>query len=182
MIKFTLRAPLVKAACLFQAKADVRYYLNGFRVEKERMVATNGHILWVHNFSDKLPIDEPLIIQLKGAIPAKAFNLDFEIPGESGVVFVKCDIGKTIAAIYLETIDGRYPDVDRVIPKDDHQDTPQIGFNTEYLGVLSKATKLVGNPKFPMVIAKLHGESSAAEFDINGPEFKSKVILMPTRL
>lgn len=183
MITFTIRAPLVKAAILFQAKQDIRYYLNGIRIEPKRIVATNGHCLWLHNFETELDISESLTVQLKQPIPAKAFNIRFEASENNGVAYSEDIDGKVIAAAYFELIDGQYPDVDKVIaPKQDIKETPEIGFNTEYLALLSKATKLVGNPRFPSTVATLRGPDAVSVFKIPGPEFQSELYLMPVRL
>ena len=183
MIKFTIRSSLVKAAMLFQAKQDIRYYLNGIRIEPNRIAATNGHCLWLHNFDTDLDITESLVLQLKGAIPAKSFNINFEVGEMSGVAFHADIDGKIIAATYFELIDGTYPDIDKVIaPKANEQPTPVIGFNTEYLSLLQKATKLVGNTRYPSVSVNLRGSNAVSVFNILGPEFNSKLFLMPVRL
>lgn len=183
MVKFTIRSALVKAAMLFQAKQDIRYYLNGIRIEPNRIAATNGHCMWLHNFESELDIAESLTLQFKGAMPAKSFNINFEVGEKSGVAFSEDVDGKIIAATYFELIDGTYPDIDKVIaPKEDEKPTPVIGFNTEYLSLLQKATKLVGNQRYPSVVVNLRGPDAVSVFNIRGPEFNSKLFLMPVRL
>lgn len=183
MFRFSIRSPLVKAAMLFQAKQDTRYYLNGIRIESSRIVSTNGHCLWMHNFESALDIPESLILQLKGPIPAKSYNINFEVGENSGVAFHEDFDGKVISATYFELISGTYPDIDKVTaPKEDEKLTPEIGFNAEYLSLLQKAAKLVGNPRYPFVTANLRGSSAVSIFNIPGPEFQSKLFLMPVRL
>ena len=72
----TVPAALVKAAMLFQAKNDVRYYLNGIMITKSHIVATDGHVMFVSPYESDLRPDEQMIIAIKGKIPAKAHNLE----------------------------------------------------------------------------------------------------------
>lgn len=72
----TVPAALVKAAMLFQAKQDVRYYLNGIYITQDHIVATNGHAMFVSPYESDLKLEEPIIVAVKGKIPVKAYNLE----------------------------------------------------------------------------------------------------------
>ncbi len=131
----------VRAAQKFQAVADIRFYLNGFILKQDgRILATNGHCLFV------CPIEKPpvtdIIIKILGKVPASALYVDFEFTHEGGGL-AKCIGGRggiQVKAIHaFEIIDGKYPDVDRVIPSDEErerskkEEPPMPAFNIEYL-------------------------------------------------
>lgn len=182
MIKFEISAALVKSAMLFQAKNDVRYYLCGVRIEPGRIMATNGHYVFIHDFPEPISIMEPITIFVKGVIPVRARTLKFELSEDRGVAYCEDGIGRVLSAIYFEIVGGNYPDIDKVIPTDDLAPTDIIAVNSDYLVAINKAAKLCGIPSFPAVTLNLRGHNRGIVFDINGPEFKSKVILMPVRL
>lgn len=78
-------------------------------------------------------------------------------------------------------IDGRFPDIDRVIQKETAP-TEQIGFNAKYLADVEKLARLF-NPKFEAVLFELNGNTSAAVANISAPTGETaKVIVMPMRI
>lgn len=94
----TVPAALVKAAMLFQAKEDVRYYLNGIYITHDHIVATDGHTLFVSPYESDLRPEQPMIVAIKGKISPKAYNLELLYDEESNIGVVRC-VGPTPTSI-----------------------------------------------------------------------------------
>lgn len=184
MQNFTIPARLVMAANLYKAKYDVRWYLMGFCLEKDHIVGTNGHTLFFSKLETELPIDGTLIINTIGTIPSKSQTMDFVFSesGQDGHAVCKDGLFKVLGVVYFEVIDGKYPEWRKLCDRSNPVNTPTIGVNCNYLDKLSKCVKLVGNNKFPYAALNLFSDSRSMIFDIDGPEFKSTVIIMPVRL
>jgi hypothetical protein len=185
MKKFTVLARPFMAAKLFAAKGDVRCYLNGVMVERENIVATNGHTLFVNHAEYEIHDNESgYIIDVIGTIPRKAYKINFELDEEkqSGVAFFECALGLTIGCLYFKLKDGKYPNWSKVIKRDLAQPTAEVGVNPAYLSLLDKAVKLVGNQRYCFTNLKLHGADNHLIFDILSHEYDSTVVIMPMRL
>lgn len=86
-----------------------------------------------------------------------------------------------VGAGICSEIDGKYPDIDRIIPKQTAP-TEQIGFNAKYLADVEKLAKLF-NPKYEAVLFELNGNTNAAVANISAPTGETaKVIVMPMRI
>lgn len=184
MLKFNLPAKIVKAANLFKAVGDVRLFLNGICIEKDHVIGTNGHALFFSKLDEPVPVEENLIIRTVGNIPAKAYLMEFEIDIEAkfGRAICKSAFGQVVGIVYIETIDGKFPDWRKVIKQDNQQAVTQIGINCEYLDRLQKAVKLVGHPRSTGAVMNLYGQDRHLHFEIKDPEYRSTVIIMPMRL
>jgi DNA polymerase-3 subunit beta len=159
-MKTTLLIKNLKAISRFCADGDIRYYLNGVKVEsapsETRLIATDGHILGCQRQTigadeneEKgdfiIPFDTVKTI-LRWKAPSKVYN---DIP----VVFttesptqIRAQWGDNI--VVFSPVEGKFPDYHRVIPSQ-----------------LDQGQHLYS----PDLIAKL----AAAAIDING---KSKVM------
>lgn len=137
----TIDAQFVRAAQACQASKDVRYYLQGIYLAQDgRIAGTNGHVLfcgehgaqWQHGAPEK-----DLIIAIDGNIPASAETVTFYLPGDGETEgLCKTDNKK---AFTFSLIDGKYPDIARVIPeKQRAQFSNGIVLNPEYLALLPK--------------------------------------------
>lgn len=184
MQNFTIPARLMMAANLYKSKKDVRYYLLGVCLEKDHIVGTDGHTLFFSKLEAELPIDGTLIINTIGTIPSKSQTMDFVFSesGKEGHAVCKDGLFRTLGMVYFQVIEGKYPDWRKVCDRSNPVNTPVIGVACNYLERLSKCVKLVGNSKFPYAALNLFSNSRSMIFDINGPEFKSTVIIMPVRL
>jgi hypothetical protein len=185
MKKFTVLARPFMAAKLFAAKNDVRWYLNGVMIERENIVATNGHAMFVnHSDCEMHGNDQGYIINVIGTIPRKSYKINFELDEEkkSGVAFFECEYGSILGCLYFKLLEGKYPNWSKVIKRDLTAPTSEIGVNATYLSILDKAVKLVGNAKYCGVHLKLHGPDNHLIFDIKSPEYDSTVVIMPIRL
>jgi len=104
------------------ANRDVRYYLNGLAVYKNGNVcATDGHRChgFINSESDKsFKTDDASLLPnyaiktLLRIMTAKTYRIDVKI-SENGYGFLNID--NSNVTIVFKSIDGRYPDVERVI-------------------------------------------------------------------
>ncbi|MBJ7583326.1 hypothetical protein JHD42_19945 [Aeromonas veronii] len=204
----TVPAALVKAAMLFQAKSDVRHYLNGIMITKSHIVATDGHVMFVSPYESDLRPDEQMIVAIKGKIPAKAHSLELLYDDESKIGVVRCveltpfsmkvknrttgefeDVPPTAAAVldsqghqqcaFFHKIDGKYPDWERAVPTGEAIPTDRIGINFDFCARVAKACKELGSP-FPQCAVNLRGAKTAIEVDLQSRNYAgAKAIIMP---
>lgn len=178
-MKIKVSKILLESALIFQAKNDVRYYLNGVCFKADgRVCSTDGHRAFVGGKHDA-DLKEDLILSITKS-PTK--NYDYaEIDTDTGIVSYHTDTTLRIGVGLCEVIDGRFPDIDRIIPKE-KSPTDRIGFNAKYLTDVEKAAKLF-NPKYSSVTFELNGNTGSSVAKLKscfGEE--AKIIVMPMRI
>ena len=115
---------LLEDTMFSMAQQDVRYYLNGLLLELEknslRAVATDGHRLALKEIKTKTGIEEAqqIIIPRKGVI-----ELIRLLDGEDENISVEVSqnhirVSKDKVQFTSKLIDGKFPDYQRVIPKE----------------------------------------------------------------
>lgn len=197
-MKFALPINAVINAQKCTAKKDTRYYLEGFHVSKEAISATNGHYLYSAKFKsfeypesitenhklDELP--DSMIIKMKQPIkkPAAKRGCEFVVfeVTDSKVVATTIDqFGSEIGCFLGLVVDGRFPDVSKVIPSEkEKEDFDLIGFNADYLKKLQE----VCEGSFKSVMMKCHRQNKAAVFEIStlSTHYEPIFVLMPIRI
>ena len=178
-MKLKISKLLLEGALMFQAKNDVRYYLNGICFMPDgRVSATDGHRAFIANKHDNKITDNVIVSVSKS--PTKRYDYAV-LDTKTGIVTYHDDTELMVGSGICSLIDGRFPDIDRVIPKETAP-TEQIGFNAKYLADVEKLAKLF-NPKFEAVLFELNGNTSAAVANISAPSGETaKVVVMPMRL
>ncbi|GEM_PF-1349106 len=152
---------------LYAAKNDVRYYLNGVRIEPHPqlgavIVATNGHRLAAIHDPDGW-CEEPIIVgdiprSLVAACKAKGNELTFTAPkqlwvSKTSAVVMGCDDTEppqdpfnpmALHATRITLIDAKYPDWRRVAPTK-RANTPGRfpSMNPKYLAELHEAASIL---------------------------------------
>lgn len=179
VMKLKISKLLLEGALMFQAKNDVRYYLNGICFMPDgRVAATDGHRAFIANKHDNKITDNVIVSVSKS--PTKRYDYAV-LDTKTKMVTYHDDTELMVGAGICNIIDGRFPDVDRVIPKQTSP-TEQIGFNAKYLADVEKLAKLF-NPKYESVRFELNGNTSAAVANISAPTGETaKVIVMPMRI
>ncbi|WGH28540.1 hypothetical protein 13VV501A_gene0044 [Vibrio phage 13VV501A] len=124
----------VKAAKIFAATNDLRYYLNGvalYIVDSgviESVVATDGHCMAIIG-NETLPRVTPAIVANK--------DVDTLVNALSVNPYAIVDGFTLIVGEYrIPLVDGRFPDVQRVIPKKERNAGAVIGIQPNYLAKL----------------------------------------------
>lgn len=152
----------LKAVSRFQAIGDIRYYLNGvyvqFNAEQTRLCATDGHIMILHRSRHKgensraggFIMPSATVKQMLGwKAPAKSMS------GNPIVLTLPDDykIGDEIRAEWagnvtvFKAVDGKFPDVARVIPLTLSGEPAQ--FNYEYLYRCQQAAQDFNKRNYP---------------------------------
>ena len=150
-------AKLLKAAQQFQAKNDVRYYLNGVCLSKDgRIKATDGHRAMMVEHGAKL--EEDIIITINGAVPASATIA--KIDTDTNMITFD-DRSESVKS--FSVIAGEFPEVDRTIPTGDTVPADLIGFNPSYIADAAKALEIAS------------GKATAMTFEFRG---KHKALVM----
>tara|TARA_R110000868_G_scaffold154304_1_gene380389 strand:- start:460 stop:1041 length:582 start_codon:yes stop_codon:yes gene_type:complete len=114
-MKITVKISALFAALECSAKKDIRYYLQGINIQITKpftgmVYGTDGHIL----FAGQLPYDGACDVPLNLIIPTdavkrldkKAEFTDLEFDGQNYL----------LGGARFVPVDGRYPDIGRVIP------------------------------------------------------------------
>lgn len=167
------------SAMIFQAKNDVRYYLNGICFAPDnKLYATDGHRAFIGEHGTD-GVAENVIIAIKGA---KFTNFEkAEIDTDAGLVSYLNEQGTRVGAGICEVVDGKFPDIERLITKFESNPTDEIGFNAGYLADIEKAAKLY-NPRFCSVRIKPNGNTEASIVELYSAFGKGTVFIMPMRL
>lgn len=178
-MKIKVSKILLESALIFQAKKDIRYYLNGICFKADgRVCSTDGHRAFIGSKHEG-ELKEDVILSVTKA-PAKSYKYA-EIYTDSGIVTYYDAFDIRVGVGLCEVIDGKFPDIDRVIPKETAP-TDRIGFNASYLANVEKVAKLF-NPKWASVLFELNGHTNATVAKLtsyNGEE--AKIIVMPMRI
>lgn len=178
-MKLKVSKLLLEGALIFQAKQDARYYLNGICFMPDgRVAATDGHRAMIASKHEN-KIKSNVIVSISKS-PTKNYSYAV-IDTRAKIVTYHNNFDVLVGAGICSEVDGKFPDIDRVIPK---QTAPaeQIGFNAKYLADVEKLAKLF-NPKFESVRFELNGNINAAVANISAPTGETaKVIVMPMRI
>jgi DNA polymerase-3 subunit beta len=164
---------LIEKTHFAMAQQDVRYYLNGLLLEISkgmvRTVATDGHRLAMCSYDcDANPADTlQLIVPRKGIMELVKL---LEDSNES----VKLQVGNNHIRISLnefiftsKLIDGRFPDYERVIPKNSDK---SIEADRESVRQAMVRTSILSNEKYRGIRLRLHNNSLQAQ--ANNPEME----------
>jgi DNA polymerase III sliding clamp (beta) subunit (PCNA family) len=155
----------LKAVNLLSADKDVRYYLIGVQVTATatatRLTATDGHALGIHQSEQQnegvdfveMIIPNDVIKLIKSAsknVDTVVIETADGITGTIGAI--------TGAAVSFKAIDGKFPDVQRVMPQTLSGEPAQ--FQPYLLERFSKASKLLGS-KNGLINVAYNGASTA---------------------
>lgn len=178
-MKIKVSKILLESAMIFQAKNDVRYYLNGVCFKADgRVCSTDGHRAFVGGKHEGDFKDDVILSITKS--PTKKYDYA-EIYTDTGIVNYHTDTTLLIGVGLCEVIDGRFPDIDRIIPKE-KSPTDRIGFNAKYLADVEKSAKLF-NPKYSSVLFELNGNTNATVAKLKSPHGDTAIIIvMPMRI
>lgn len=178
-MKLKVSKLLLEGALMFQAKQDVRYYLNGICFMPDgRIAATDGHRAMIASKHENKLTDNVIVSVSKSPTRRYAYAL---LDTKTGIVTYHDEHETMVGAGICSEINGRFPDIDRIIPKQT-EPTEKIGFNAKYLADVEKLAKLF-NPKYEAVLFELNGNINAAVANISAPtDETAKVIVMPMRI
>jgi len=154
----------LKAIAVLAADNDLRYYLNGVHITasagETRLAATDGHVLGIHRSEQEnedityaefiLPLD---VIKLLKPASKNIDSVIIDTDGLTGTI-----TAVTGATINFSAIDGKFPDIQRVIP---HRVSGEIAqFRPALLERFAKAAKLLGSKN--QLIHVAHNGNGAA--------------------
>jgi len=130
----------IKAAKVFAAKNDIRYYLNGIALHIQgktvvNVVASDGHCCCV--IGPELRHDSEVVVVSNHDVPILLRALEGLPEGTSTVDGLKIDHMKLVIGDYsVPLVDGRFPDTRRIIPAQKRNASSEIGLQPEYLARL----------------------------------------------
>ena len=167
------------SAMIFQAKGDVRYYLNGvcFSPDK-KLYSTDGHRAFIGEHTTD-GLTEQIIVAISGPKVTKFETASIDT--DTGIVSYLDENGERTSAGVCKVVDGRFPDIERVRAAHESKPVDEIGFNASYLADIEKAARLY-NPQCCGVRIKPGGSTGAAIAEFSGAFGSGQVIIMPMRL
>ena len=156
MKTISLSVNVLKAAMLCCGTNDVRYYLQGVCISEQAVISTDGHIMFKHPMNGNPSDDnneQQYIIHYEDLktlfknLDKKVTKVDF-VKLDNAYYFISEDYKQLVALI-----DGKYPDIDRVIQSAERailgsEGIKQIRLNHEYLMLVNKVTKALKLHKF----------------------------------
>jgi DNA polymerase-3 subunit beta len=174
----TVSKTALLAAMIFQARKDVRYYLNGICFAPGgKLYATDGHRAFVGEHETE-GLESNVIVAIKS--PKFVRFEKAHIDTDTGIVTYENEVGVRVMVGLAEVVDGSYPDIERVVPKD-NQPVTEIGFNARYLADIEKAAKLY-NPRYESIVIKPNGNTNASIIELGSAFGKASIIVMPARI
>ena len=167
----------LKAVMLAAAKKDVRYYLNGVMVRNGEMAATNGHMMLLIK-SEGIKSDGEYIIGNDTLKMIVASHKGIKWDNRVEVVDSMTITGK--GKIHITPVDGKFPDVNRVIPQEPSGEIAH--FNAEYLLACQKANEWFLDRK-NVYIKLQHNGQSGAKFESEDEDGNTLIgVVMPVRI
>lgn len=186
-MQFTIKLSQIKAMQHLSGNKDIRYYLNGVRVEfnysKVRLIATDGHKMGILNISSEnqgvgaLTIPNAFIDKLPKS--SKKYDPNLIISQSENENFWHCEYDNN--KMLFTEIEGKYPDYSRVFSGIKTSGKPGQ-FNDEYLAQFKKCglalTFLSKNHFFPLIH---HNGNESAIIEL--PTLKNEFVgvIMPMR-
>ncbi|MEE8378791.1 MAG: DNA polymerase III subunit beta, partial [Gammaproteobacteria bacterium] len=164
---------LIEKTSFAMAQQDVRYYLNGLLFEisdgKIRSVATDGHRLALCTYECDTQPNETiqLIVPRKGIMELVKLLEDSEETVEVQVSSNHIKISLNDFVFTSKLIDGRFPDYERVIPKDSDK---TIVVNRESIRQAMVRTSILSNEKYRGIRLRLQNDLLQAQ--ANNPEME----------
>lgn len=178
----------LESALLAQAKNDIRYYLCGICFHEDgNLYATNGHVALSVPHGNE--ISESVIVSID-KMPTKKYSHAY-IDTDTGIVtltvFPVDDFSelpeKRVGVTLFKMVDGKFPDVKRLIDGFKLENCNQIGFSCKYLKLIHDIGK-IANEKWAFCTINLNSNIAAAkvEIPIASSEDKITLIIMPSRI
>ncbi|AUR83976.1 DNA polymerase III beta chain [Vibrio phage 1.046.O._10N.286.52.E3] len=184
----------IKAAKVFAAKKDIRYYLNGVALHIQgttitSVVSSDGHCCCIIG-NQELQHDSEVVVVSNEDVPILLRALEGIPEGTSTVNGLKIAHMKLVIGDYsVPLIDGRFPDVRRIIPAQKRNAGSEIGINPDLLAKLKPfKTELCKHlkPRDRTAVGSTMKAGEANEsirFDFTNPKIDmATVIISPMRL
>lgn len=174
----TIKKGILAAAALVAPTKEVRYYLNGVCVFQRNNIvyvtATDGNSLFIDFLSDAEPADQDFdviipIDTVKHALKAKTDNFRLVKQDQDGMW--------AIGPLAFEPIDGKFPDVLRVIPESTSGEFANFDF--ERLAIAQKALRLATGLKCGFFHLSNNGEGGVSV--MRGESKFPLMLIMPLR-
>lgn len=179
-------AKLLRGAQLCQSKNDPRYYLNGICLSKAGYIyGTNGHALFRGELPDevKKEIKENWILDIESVIPesARAVKIEFLSDKKGIISLYKGGLlnSDEFKHIYFKVIDGKYPEVDKMLSDivEKREPVDHICINPDYVVIAHKVFK-----KARGFVMNFAGSNSSVHCQTSHPDFGGiEMLIMPMR-
>jgi len=177
-MEVSIQAKHLKAAAVFSASHDIRYYLHGVlaevRAKETRLVATDGSCAVVLR-DQVIGGDQPDMPDV--IIPNATVKLALSMKKDVLPLQLNAEGNWTLGGIEFSPIEALFPDYRRVMVS---ETSGEVGnFDFELLGRFLKAAKALGSRQTPVL--RQNGENGA-QVQIYGFEDEFIGVIMPMRM
>ena len=172
----------LRAADEFRSKGDCRNYLNGIRINKDFVQATNGHIAIQMKSEVKTRLD--VIVRFKGKIPKSAQTTKLEFAKGKNIAYHYDNMDELISVQIFSIEEGKFPDFKRVLPEKFDIKNVHPTLAAEYMAVAHKA---FGGAKIRVAMKVVHctAMNEAVVYEVKSPSLHEcgspLVFIMPMR-
>lgn len=178
---------ILRAATLFQAKDDVRFYLNAVAITSKHVVATDGCAAVMMEHGQKFRAS-CVIVRFAHKIPAKAATTKIHLLGKKSYAEHFDALGLPVSIGIVEIIQSKYPDVSKVMSKayaGDNKGNERFALQSKYLSLIDKA--FGGRREFCHVSIKGNGSDGVAAIEFHNESINSSfgnpmVCIMPAKI
>lgn len=167
----------LKALLIFAAKHDNRHYLNGIKLENDKLIATDGHRMLIAKLDNDTGLD--LIIP-RSEIETALYLHQKTYGRTKNMVAIKIT-KRTIGNVIYKEIDGKYPNWKSAVifdPKD-YESVNDVHVNGKYIADFARAKNLIHGGTEISIYGNKNGGSIIVNID---PEERFFGIVMPIQV
>lgn len=182
-----INSNILRAAMIFQAKNDVRYYLNAISITNKHVMASDGCAAVMMEHGQRVRASS-VIINFAHKIPAKANTTKIHLLGKSSFAEHFDPLGLALSIGRIEVISAKYPDVKRVINEaysDYDGEHQKVAIQAKYLSLIDRA--FCGKRDFCHISIISRGSTQSVAIEFHNESIKSEfgnpmVCIMPARM
>jgi len=175
----------LRAADEFRAKGDPRSYINGIRINKSHIQATNGHIAISMDSEIKTRMD--IIVRFVGKIPKSAIDTKLTFSSSGNIAYHYGAMKELLSVQVFHIEDGRFPDFKRFTPNKSEfklsGSFPML--NAEYMAVAFRAFGSKKNRFIGMKPVNYDGPEKSVIYSVEGIQDEDYgnpiIVIMPMR-
>lgn len=184
-----LPAGLLRAAAIFRANGDARYYLNGIHINPDGFIeSSDGHTGFRGECEKAKFLSEPLILDINGNIPKIADTAELvSISEDEGFLWFFRACGTLVESkgfpvrLWVRLVtDCKFPNLGALMDKHKPAPASRVIFDTSYLVRLDKAAQAIGG-RHTSATFELAGERGPAAATIRANGHTAKVLVMSMR-
>ena len=178
---------ILKAGLEIAPKNEIRYYMNGLHIARRENIlnveATDGHIAFRATFTDP-DVVNMFPLEFDKILSHASLSQMMKIFKKNDVVqFDILDDAITVKGLRIETIDGNFPQIDRVLNGLENKRGTSTGLTFSLLERVGKVAKIaMQSVKVETGVMNCGDGISVIEFKFSIPQVEMVVVLSPAKV